>query len=203
MSNEAVPPVSPEAEQTPTPPTTSDQPPKADPENTLLGKQPAAEAAPSLDVKDIALPDGFEADEGMMTEFVGLLNKQDLSPKERANGLIELQARFATAAAEKAQADRVAAQESLQAEVRNDPEVGGAKLQPILGNIGKMLESYPHANEIRELMDSTGMGNHLGAIKFMNWVANQLNEGRPATATLPAPTGTKTVEEILYPTMKK
>lgn len=171
---------------------------------SLLGQQPTppAPAFEPITPESFKLPEGLEIEQPIVQEFVELLNKQDLSTKDRAQALIDLQAKVATTAVERMQAAWESEQAELQTAVRNDPEIGGAKLEPTLASIAQVLNQYPNAKEIRALMDSTGMGNQPEAIKFMKWVADQLTEGKPAVGA-PASKPERSIEQIFYPEMHK
>lgn len=179
--------------------TPSAAPEGAKPEGSLLSQQPAPEP---LAVTDLKMPEGLTLDEPTVKEFVDLLNKEDLSTKDRAQALVDLQAKVAQAAAKAAEDEWAAKQEEMKAEVAADPEIGGANQAAVLGGIAKMLQQYPEAEALKAQFEFTGLGNSVVALKFLNWVAKQLNEGTPASGT-PASAGQATLAEKLYPSLAK
>ena len=135
----------------------------------------AAKVAP-VTVEALKLPDGFTPDETSMKSFVELLNNKDLSSAERAQGLIDLQTRLQTQASEAASEAWNTLQTTWQAEVKADPDVGGAKLQTSLASIGKLVQEYG-TDDLRTVFDSTGAGNNVHVVKFLTKIAAKLTEG--------------------------
>lgn len=168
----------------------------------MIGSNTATPEAPApLTAADFKLPEGLKADDGLIGEFVDLLNKGDLSAKDRAQGLIDLQAKVAKAAVEGQQAAWDAEQKMLKAEVRVDPTIGGPNLDKTLGGINKMIRQYPEHEKVFGLLAATGLGNHIEFVKFAKWAADQLNEGQaPATGTVPA-SGERDLAAALYTSM--
>lgn len=185
-----------------TPPTEQTPP---TPEQSLLdvkveGEAPKTEDAAlvePLTLEKIKLPEGVELDPTLSQEFLDLLNKQDLSKEDLAAGLVELQQKASDTAAEKLAESWTALQDEWVKEVKADPEIGGNNLPPILGGIAKMLNEYPRANELRPLLAASGMGNHLEGVRFMKWVADQLNEG--STAVGGPGNGVRDIAKSFYP----
>lgn len=123
----------------------------------------------------LKIPEGLTIPDENKTEFLEILNG-DLSPSDRANALIALQAKVMEKAQETDSTAWTKMQEDWQGEVKSDPDVGGAKLQPTLTNIGKLIDEYG-SSELRDVFDLTGAGNNVHVIKFLNKIAGKLTEG--------------------------
>jgi len=191
VGQQPAPPVNPETDQPPAPsePPKTDEPPKQEPT-----------APEPLTMESIKLPEGFTVDEEISNNFLEVMNDAKLTPGERAQKLIDLQAGLMAKAAEanyKAWSDM---QTQWQDEVRADPEIGGEKLAPALGEISKLVDTYG-SPELRQALDLTGAGNNPHVIKFLHKIAKDLGEGGPV---LGAPSQSKdSLADRLYPSMKK
>lgn len=180
-----------------TPPAaTIPEPPAATP-SLVEGAKPAAPVVEPLTMDKIKVPEGFELDADTGKEFLDLLNKQDLSREDLAAGLVELQSKAMTKLSEGMESAWTDVQKQWADEVRADKELGGTNLDPTLGGIAKMLAGYPRQAELKSLMTATGMGNNIEGVRFMKWVSDKLNEGKPATGQ-PGAT-TQSVAALLYP----
>lgn len=163
-------------------------------------KQEAPKVEP-VTADAIKLPEGFEVDDATMTPFLALINDQNLSRAELAQKLVDLQTQsFKTAdeARSKAWSDMVAA---WQDEVRNDPEVGGAKFQASIAAGNKVINQFGDAT-LRELCATTGIGNNVSFIRFLNKVAARVLEPGVVSGA-PAASAPKSQAEILFPNMGK
>lgn len=179
---------------TPTPTPAPTEPPEPPEPPT----PPPAEPEP-LVAEDISFPDGFEVDATLRDEFLALANDKDKSPKERAQALVDLQVKAATAASEASSKAWTDMQESWKAEVRADAEIGGAKLDATIGRIGRLIDEYG-SDGLREAFDMTGAGNNPAVIRFLAKIADVVTEG-PAVPGTPAQSET-TAAQRLFPSMK-
>lgn len=178
-----------------TPPTET-----SEPQSLLEQPQPEPEPFVPLSVEDISFPEGMEVADDIRSEFLELVNNQELSAKDRAQALIDLQAKAATAASEANSQAFVEQQKTWQEEVKNDPEVGGANFQNTLGTISRLVDEYG-SKELLEVMAATGAGNNVHVIKFLHAVASKVVEGTPATGV---PTSAESSRaERMFPSMKK
>ncbi len=157
----------------------------------------AALAAP-VTVEDITLPEGFTADPDLMKEFVDTVNNSELSAKERATALIDLQAKAMTAASEASSAAWTTMQEQWRDEVKADPTIGGDKLQPTLNSINKLVTEHGDAKLV-EALAVTGAGNSLPVIKFLHTISTLLTEGGYQAGQSPG--SEKTAAQRFYPSM--
>ena len=172
------------------------------------------EAPEPLTIESFKLPEGVEeAPEEIKTKFVDILNDQKMSPKDRAQALVDLQAEVMRQASEKLFDAWRETQAKWQEEVKADPELGGAKMSENLAGISKLFETYgaradataeakaAEIEELRKAMDYTGAGNNPTIIRFLHRIAKELNEPSLVSGS---PTGqASTPESRLYPTMAK
>lgn len=175
-------------------------------DESLLGKsekeaEAETEAATPelLTAEDLAFEEGFEVNEELLDEFLTTINDQELSPKDRAQRLIDLQQKATKMASEASSQTWADTQKSWRDEVKADAEVGGDKLQPALDRVGRLVTEYG-SDELLNVFALTGAGNNVHVIKFLNKVAAKLTEGGPVSggpATAPADAASK-----LFPSMK-
>lgn len=149
--------------------------------------------------ENITFPEGFEYEDATVASFLDLMNNQELTPAQRAEGLLNLQADVAKAASEADSKAWDALQEEWQAKSKADPEFGGDKMQATMTSVGKLVTEYGN-DALREALDVTGAGNHPEVIRFLGKLSNLLTEGRPAVGT-PAAQGGTTVAQRLFPSM--
>jgi len=138
------------------------------------GQKPEGEAKPD-DTKsadevafEVKTPEGIQLDQGALDEFTKIVKDKDLSPSERAQKLADL--------AVKREADRVKAfQDTVQTwadTVAKDPELGKPENQAAAR---KVVEDFG-TPEFKDLLNSTGMGNHPEVVKFVLKVAKAMSE---------------------------
>lgn len=128
-----------------------------------------------MTVEQLKVPEGFELQPELATKFLEVLNGEQ-SPEERANALLALHGETLNAASEASSKAWDDMQTEWKDAVKADPDVGGEKLQPTLNNIGKLLDEFGD-KELRAVFDTTGAGNNLHMVKFLNTVADKLTEG--------------------------
>jgi 2-oxoglutarate dehydrogenase complex dehydrogenase (E1) component-like enzyme len=154
-----------------------------------------------LTVESLTLPEGFELQPEMASEFLEILNG-DQSPQDRANALIALHGKTLTEASEASSKLWEEMQTTWKDEVKADPDIGGAKLQPAITNIQKLIDEYG-TSDLKDVFALTGAGNNIHIIKFLNKVANVLTEGKLFTAGSPAGANDPdAVAKRLFPSMK-
>lgn len=197
----------PDPAETPTPSPSPSPSPTPDPNEVpkpLVGEEksdeaPATEFVP-LTAEDINFSDDFVVEESFRDEFLTIVNDQELSHKDRAQALTGLYEKAAKAASEASSQVFVEQQRAMQAEVKADTEVGGDNLPNTLSAVNKLVTEYGSPELIEELA-TTGLGNSLRLIKFLNKVSGLLNEGKPVQAG--APTNQEgSRASRLFPSMK-
>ena len=174
------------------PPPPTNEPPKEDgPGKDETQPEP-------LTADAVTVPEGFEVDEASMTKFLDIMNNAEMTPAERAQALINLQAEVMNAASERGSQLWQQTQDQWRQEAEKE---FGNELQPVLGNIKQLIDDYGD-DEFLEVMDTTGAGNHPAMIRFLNKLAKERSvEGAPATGA-PGTAG-RTAAEILYPSQGK
>lgn len=129
-----------------------------------------------LTVESLTIPEGFEVEPELAKDFLEILNG-DMQPKDRANALLALHGKTISTALEADSKLWDDMQTEWKDEVKADPDIGGAKLQPTLANVGKLLSEFG-TDELKGVFDSTGAGNNVHMIKFLNVIADKLTEGK-------------------------
>lgn len=192
---------------TPTTPETSVSPTPTPEGSLATGTDPAAPpvAAPEpfvpLTADALSIPEGFQVDEPLRDEFLGLVNNQELSAAERANGLLGLWTKGQEAFTERGLADFNAAQEAAVTEVKSDSTLGAANLPATLASMGKLMEEFG-TPELRTLLDTTGAGNSIHMVRFLTSLAGKLTEGSINPPGSPPAGAEGSAAARMFPTMK-
>ena len=197
------------------------EPPSADPPSLITSATPNQEGTPEqpilpnepkqpeqapddspiqepqpLQPTDLTFPEGVEVDETLRDNFLSIVNDTELSPKDRAQALVDLQVKAAQAASEASSKAWEEMQTKWQDEVRAD---FGDNLQPALGRIGRLIQEYG-SDELNGVFGMTGAGNNIHMIKFLDNIASKLTEGGPVTGS---PTNQEqSAASRLFPSMK-
>jgi hypothetical protein len=136
-------------------------------------EKPAEAEAPFAEDK-LTLPEGFEKGENFK-EFTDIVTGL---PHAKAQALVELHAKYVDAAVNKLTQAWESQQVEWQTAVKNDPEIGGAKLEGVKQTIAKVLDNTEFTDpEFRKAIISTGAGNHPAVIRTMYRMAKALTEG--------------------------
>lgn len=154
-------------------PSAAEVEPPAPPENA----PPAVveEALVALTAEDISFPEGMEILDDLRDEFLTVVNNAEMTPKERAQALIDLQAKAATTASETASQMFATQQQQWQDEVKSDTTIGGAKFDATIAGISRLVDKYGN-DDFTAVMASTGAGNNIHVVRFFDTIAQQLNE---------------------------
>lgn len=146
-----------------------------------------------------ALPEGFELDAEIGSEFKAYAKELKLT-QETAQKNVD----FAVKLLQKQEAARIEAfnaqKKAWADEVRADKEIGGAALNENLGYAAKVFDTF--APELRDLLGSTGFGNHPVFVKAFVRIGKAISEDRLVGGEQrgkPAPSA----ESVLYPTMNR
>ena len=131
----------------------------------------------------------------MKGRVVELANKHKIG-KESLSEFVNLHAELVKEASERASQEVQELWTKWQDEAKNDPEIGGAKLEPALAAISKAIDKF-NIPGLREAFDLTGAGNHPAIIKFMYKMAQTVTEGGPISGT-PGSSETQSAAQILY-----
>lgn len=167
---------------------------KAEGEGDQKKDAPTQNAAPET-YADFALPDGVVIDAKAMEQFVPIAKELDLT-QDQAQKLVSLRAQQVQAEA--------AAYEALVAswaeEAKADPEIGGDKFDATL-KAAQAAYAEVATPALREMLDSTGYGNHPEVLRMFANVSKRLGlDSKPPTGTDPA-RGERSLAERMYPGM--
>ena len=161
---------------------------------------PAEEEFVPLGTEDLTFAEGFEVQEEIRDEFLELMNNQEMTPKDRAQALVDLQQKVALEASEAVSRQWADEQKAWQSEVKNDPELGGGNFQTHIGKVNSLVEQFG-STELVEVLRLTGAGNNVHVHRFLGQLADIALEGSPRPGM---PAGNEaTRAEKLFPSMKK
>lgn len=126
------------------------------------------------------MPEGVEANETLMTEFTALAKELGLS-QEKAQKLVDLQAKTAleeTTTRTDQLTKALEAQKTRWAdEIKNDPELGGAKFDATVTTAVKAVSAF-FGDDVRTLLNESGIGNHPGLIRGLHKIGLAITEDR-------------------------
>lgn len=163
-------------------------------------KEPApAEEFTPLSADDISIPEDLEVSEEFRDEFLGVLNDQEMSPKDRAQALINLQQKVMTQGAEALTRQFDDQQKAWQDEVKSDTKLGGGNFQTHLSKMGKLVEQYG-SDDLVQVFAATGAGNNIHVHRFLAKMADVLLEGTPAQGNPTSAEGDRASR--MFPSMK-
>lgn len=146
------------------------------------------------------MPEGFKVDEGTMKEFGELMSNDKLNPQERAQALIDLQAKALKAVGDSHTAAWNTVNEKWVKEVKADPEIGGAKFDTTKATIAKAIDSLgpARATEFRQALDMTGAGNNPAIWRGLAAFAKLLTEGNHVSGN-PAAEAKRDIGQEFFP----
>ena len=160
-------------------------------EGETKGEEEAAGAPGEYEA--FTVPEGLEINEDLNGEFVTVAKDLDLS-QDQAQKLADLYT--AQIAAQKDTWDTMV--EGWREEASKDPEIGGEKFQENLAAARGAVKEFG-SNEFRDMLNTTGVGNHPAMLKFLYRVGEELREGSADTSHGGSGTGTsKTLAQRLY-----
>jgi len=213
MSTEAEGSTSPQPtpEPTPTPtPTPTPEPNTPEPvkivegqgeaEKPAEGEKPATEPVAPVALEALKFPEGSTVDPELSTEFLSVINDDKLSRAELAQKLVDLQGKVVAKVDSLATEAFETQNKTWVDEVKADPDVGGDKLDGVLGNIAKLVVEYG-SPEVNEILTATGAGNNIHIIKMWDKVARALNESGGHANGNPPPDA-KSAAQRIFPSMK-
>ena len=135
-----------------------------------------ADAQP-ITAETLTVPEGVTFEGEAADKFLELVNDKDMSPIDRANALLDLQKDSLYALAEQAQTAWKEQRETWAQEVRDDPTIGGEKLDKNLGTITKLLNGYEGKEAFGNLLEQTNLDNNVEMVRFLLWASKGLTEG--------------------------
>jgi len=148
------------------------------PEAKLAREAKAAEVPETY--ADFVMPEGVEVDAAMLTEFSTVAKELGLT-QAQAQKLVDLQTKAATAGETGRQTQLEAA---LQAqsdawvnEIKNDPELGGAKFDATVSTAVKAISTF-FGDDFRALLNESGIGNNPALIRGMYKIGAAISEDK-------------------------
>lgn len=173
-------------------------------QNTQTQGQQGAEPAKNLDAatqyEKFTVPEGFDYDDGKVSEFATLARELNLS-QEQAQKLVDLHVRHWLGFEEQTRAQS----EEWRKQTMNDPEFGGQKFMQSLQDAHRFVNAFG-GEKLRIALDATGAGNHPELFKAFALAGRLLGEDRLVKGAGAAPTGSGTFADLantLYPNMKR
>jgi hypothetical protein len=143
--------------------------------------------------EEFTMPEGLQLDEELNGEFTTVAKDLNLT-QDQAQKLADLYT--AQISAQKDTWDTMV--EGWRAEAEKDPEIGGEKFQENLASARGAVKEFG-SNEFRDMLNTTGVGNHPAMLKFLYRVGEELREGSADTSHGGSGTGTsKTLAQRLY-----
>lgn len=165
-----------------------------EPEETEEGGEDADEGETGLvTVEDLEFSEGAQVNEVIQNKFLELINNKDLTPKEIAQGAVDLQKELFADQVEthNAQVNKWAE------EVKADKELGGDNLKETLGMAAKARDEFG-SKELSQLLDETGLGNHPEVVKFFYNVGRGISDDSYIKGSASVEEVAKTPAQILY-----
>jgi hypothetical protein len=139
--------------------------------------------------------------EATLASALDVMNDAALSPKERLQKLVDIQA----AALQDMVAEQTSAWNTLQEQWRQQsqalPEIGGQRLTESLAQIKKGLDSAGANPAFYDALTVTGAGNHPEVIRVLHALTKPFVEKSPVSGS--PPKGSLSAAERLYPSMAK
>lgn len=126
------------------------------------------------------LPDGVQVDEALLGEFNTVAKELGLT-QAQAQKLVDLQAKTA-AAGETGREEFLAKALKTQSdtwvnEIKNDPELGGAKFDATVSTAVKAISTF-FGDDFRELLNDSGIGNNPALIRGMHKIGLAISEDK-------------------------
>ncbi len=159
------------------------------------------------------LPENVKLDDGRITEFTKLLSDLEVKGKTEHTLIQEFGQKavdFYIAEVQRAVEDNNKLQQTSWDRQKNewkekflkDPEIGGERFQTTVDSALTFLRTHggnvEQQKEFRDLMETTGLGNHPVMIRLLANAGRSMREGTPLYATKPAPTTAKSRVATLY-----
>lgn len=188
---EAKPPEAKPAETKPAEPAKPAEAPKPaeTPKNFLAEAkpEPGSEPKPTEPVvyQPFNLPEGQSLDEKRLGEFTSILGEYR-APQELGQKLIDLYMDEVGKFKDHQQNVWDRLQEDWLNQIREDPEIGGSRIETVARRCGMVIERFG-SQELRDALKATGMGNHPAMVRFVDKIGQYLGEGKPVPAARPAP----------------
>lgn len=138
-----------------------------------------ADAVPEA-YADYTVPDGLTLDPTMLADANAVFKELGLS-QEKAQKLIDLQTKYALGQdGARAEALKTALDKQAQdwtAEIKNDPEFGGAKFDSTVATAVKAMQAFGDP-QLRQLLNESGLGNNPSMVKLFAKIGSAIGEDK-------------------------
>jgi len=172
------------------------------PQGAQAGQEAGDQQAQKPEVPEVyefTMPEGVELDAKAVETFTPILRELELG-NEQASKLVATFAQFRAAEAQQQLQEHEQQVAEWAKEVRNDPEIGGAKFTETATAAQRAVKQFG-SDELRTLLDRTGLGNHPVLVRTFAAIGRAISEdqgtSRSDTDTAPQ----KSPAAILYPNM--
>lgn len=178
-----------------------EQQPPAGAESGQTNAQPSAAPAQPQPTAEpdyqFEMPEGIELDKSGVDEFTTIAKELKL-PADAAKKLVDLEVKRVQAQ----QQAHSALVESWAEQVKADKDLGGEKLQENLAVARKAIDAFG-SPELKELLNSTGLGNHPEVVKLAFKIGKAISEdgfvrGQPKSAATESD-----LAKSLFPSMNR
>lgn len=144
---------------------------------------------------EFTMPDGMELDQALADAATPVFKELNLTQEQadKLTGLIAEQRQNEAQASQDAFAKQL---DDWATELKNDSDVGGEKFDENAA-IARTAVDKLGSDALKELFDSTGIGNHPEMFKFALAVGKLLSEDQPGSGTGGA--GDQAIEDRMYP----
>ena len=142
---------------------------------------------------EFKMPEGVELDKAAADEFSAIAKEHKLT-QEQAQKFADIGAKMA----QRQQEAHTKLVESWVEQVKTDKDIGGDKLDENLAVARKALETFG-TPELRDVLNSTGLGNHPAVIKAFYKAGKAISEDRVVSGQ-PAG-GQRDAAKTLFPNM--
>ncbi len=145
---------------------------------------------------DFAMPEGVEVDTALLAEATPLFKELGLT-QEQAQKLVDFQAQQIQAGSQKQVDAFNQLMNDWQEQSKNDKEFGGDKFEENIKIAQSAVDKFG-TPELKQLLESHGVGNHPELIRFMVKVGKLTKEDVPGGNNNPTSKAQDTVS-LLYP----
>jgi hypothetical protein len=147
---------------------------------------------------DLKLPEGFEASDTSLAEFTPVAKELGLN-NEQAQKLVDLYGGRMKALVTQQQDAWQQQVEAWRKEAKDDPEIGGAKLDATVKNGQRVLKQFGDEALVKYLEDSR-LGDHPALLRMLNRIGAAIRED---AIIVPRPGGSDgaLLAEKMYPSM--
>lgn len=175
--------------ETPSPTTEAPSTQSKNPADSSI-KSPTEPVGAPEKYTDFALPEGFTANEEVMSEASGLFKELNL-PQESAQRLVNFYSKNIQEALKAPYDLWQQTKETWLNDLKSNPEIGG-KLDEVKTTVAKAIDQNLDpklAKEFRTAMDFTGAGNHPAFVTAFYKLAQKLTEGTHVSGAKPSSLG--------------